>query len=82
MAPLHVENWDLVTRDTETAEVLNDFCASVFTGKGYSCIIQAAESKGKKWEKENLLAVSEDQVWDDLNNLKVHKSMGPNEVHP
>ncbi|KFZ62589.1 hypothetical protein N321_10348, partial [Antrostomus carolinensis] len=26
--------------------------------------------------------VGEDQVWDHLRNLKVHKSMGPNGMHP
>jgi len=30
--------------------VLNDdFFASVFTGKGFSCTTQAAASKGKNW---------------------------------
>ncbi|KFW01811.1 hypothetical protein N326_04975, partial [Eurypyga helias] len=26
--------------------------------------------------------VSEDQVWERLRNLKVHKSMGPDGIHP
>ncbi|KFV90953.1 hypothetical protein N326_03957, partial [Eurypyga helias] len=26
--------------------------------------------------------VSEDQVWEHLGNLKVHKSMGPDGIHP
>lgn len=34
------------------AEVLNNFFASVFTGTDYSLTIQDAESKVKKWEKE------------------------------
>ena len=62
MSPLWKETGDLVTRDTEKAEVLNDFFASVFTGKGSSHTTQAAESKGKNLEKEDLPAVSEDQV--------------------
>lgn len=48
---------------------------AVFISKGSSCTTQAAESNGKKWEKEELLTVSEDQVQDCLKNLKVHKSM-------
>ena len=54
----------------------------VFTGKDSSCTAQAAESKSKNWEKEDLPAVSEDQAQDHLKNLKVHKSMGPDEIHP
>ena len=40
------------------------------------------EGKGRDWENEEPLTVEEDQVWDHLRNLKVHKSMGPHEVHP
>ena len=39
------------------------------------------EGKGRDWEKEELPTVGEDQVRDHLRNLKVHKSMGPDEVH-
>ena len=59
--PLHKETEDLVTRDMEKAQVLNDLFASVFTGKGSTRTAQAAESKGKNWEKEVMPAVSEDQ---------------------
>ena len=72
---------DLVTRDMEKAEVLSDFFASVFTGKGSGNTAQAAESSGKNLEKVDLPAVSEDEVQDHLRNLKVHKSMGPNKIH-
>ena len=54
----------------------------VFTSQGSSCMAQAAESKGKNWEKEDLPAVSEDHICDHLKNLQVHKCMGPNEIHP
>ena len=53
------------------AEVLKNFFASALTSKGSSHTIQAAESKGKNWEKEDkedLPAVSKDQVLD----VKVH----------
>ena len=43
---------------------------------------QAAESKGKNWEKEDLPAVSEDDICDHLKNLQVHKCMGPDELRP
>ncbi|KFV58615.1 hypothetical protein N328_12251, partial [Gavia stellata] len=37
---------------------------------------------GRDWENKELPTVGEDQVRDHLRNLKVHKSMGPDEVHP
>ena len=62
MGPLWKETEDLVTRDMEKAELLNDFFASVFTSKSSSHTAQDAESKGKNREKKDLPAVSEDQV--------------------
>ncbi|KFQ02545.1 RNA-directed DNA polymerase from mobile element jockey, partial [Leptosomus discolor] len=37
---------------------------------------------GRDWEKEDPHTVREDQVRDYIKNLKVYKSMGPDEVHP
>ncbi|KFV15180.1 hypothetical protein N339_07374, partial [Pterocles gutturalis] len=37
---------------------------------------------GSDWEKEEPPAVGEDQVRDHLKNLKVHRSVGPDEIHP
>ncbi|XP_076217536.1 uncharacterized protein LOC143172166 [Aptenodytes patagonicus] len=82
VGPLRNETGDLVTRDTEKAEVLNDFFASVFTGKCSSLTAQAAEGKGGDWENEEPPTVGEDQVQDHLRHLKVHESMGPDEIHP
>ena len=62
--------------------MFSDFFASVCSGKGFSHSTQAAESNGKNWEKEDVHAGSEDQFWDHLKYLKVHKSMGPNDIHP
>jgi len=62
--------------------MLNVFFSTNFTVQGSRCTAQAAESKGKDWEKETLPAVSENQVWDHLQYLKVHNSMGPNKIHP
>ena len=64
----------------EKPEVLNVFFASVFTGKCSSHTTQVAEGEDRDWENEELPAV--DQVQDHLRNLKVLKSMGPDEAHP
>jgi len=59
---LQKETGDLVTRGTEKAEVLNDFFASVFTGKGSSYTAQVSESNSKNLEKIDLPVVCEDQI--------------------
>ncbi|GAB0190424.1 hypothetical protein GRJ2_001507700 [Grus japonensis] len=80
VGPLQNETGDLVTQDMEKAEVLNDFFASVFTGK---CLSHAAQvTEGRDWENAEPTTVGEDQVREYLRNLKVHKSMGPDELHP
>ncbi|PKU42232.1 reverse hypothetical protein [Limosa lapponica baueri] len=48
---------------------------------GSSHAAQITEGKGRDCENEELLTVGEDQVRDHLRNLKVHKCMGPNEIH-
>ncbi|GAB0202696.1 mitochondrial enolase superfamily member 1 [Grus japonensis] len=64
----------------EKAEVLNDFFASVSTGKCLSHTAQVTE--GRDWENAEPPTVGEDQVREYLRNLKVHKAMGPDEMHP
>ncbi|GAB0202194.1 hypothetical protein GRJ2_002685000 [Grus japonensis] len=64
----------------EKAEVLNDFFASVFTGKSLSHTAQVTE--GRDWENAEPPTVGENQVREYLRNLEVHKSMGPDELHP
>ncbi|GAB0180188.1 mitochondrial enolase superfamily member 1 [Grus japonensis] len=82
VGPLWKEMGDLVTQDIEKAEVLNDVFASVFTSKSSSHTAQVTEGKGRDWENEKPPTVGEDQVRDHLRNLKVHESMGPDEMRP
>ncbi|GAB0190817.1 mitochondrial enolase superfamily member 1 [Grus japonensis] len=79
VGPLWNEMGELVTQDIEKAEVLSDFFASVFTGKCLSHTAQVTE--GRDWENAEPPTVGEDQVREHLRNLKVHKSMGPDEMH-
>jgi len=60
-------------------EVLNN-CFS-FTGKCSNHTAQVADGKGRGWENEEPHNVGKDQVPAYLRNLKLHKSMGPDEVH-
>ncbi|GAB0188641.1 mitochondrial enolase superfamily member 1 [Grus japonensis] len=60
VGPLRNETGDLVTQDMEKAEVLNDFFASVFTGKYLNRTAQVAE--GRDWENAEPPTVGEDQV--------------------
>ena len=77
MGPLRKAMGYLVTWDMEKAEVLNNFFTSVFTGKCSSHTAQVAEGKDRDWESKESPTVREDH----LRNLKVHKSVGPDEVH-
>ncbi|PKU33940.1 rna-directed dna polymerase from mobile element jockey-like [Limosa lapponica baueri] len=75
VGPLQKERGDLVTQDMEKAEVLNDFFASVFTGKGSNHTTQVAEGKNRGYENEEPPTVGADQVQDHLRNLKSRGSL-------
>ncbi|GAB0199978.1 hypothetical protein GRJ2_002463200 [Grus japonensis] len=62
VGPLRNETGDLITQDMEKAEVLNDFFASVFTGKCLSHTTQVTDSKGRDWENAEPPTVGEDRV--------------------
>ncbi|GAB0188489.1 mitochondrial enolase superfamily member 1 [Grus japonensis] len=50
VGPLWKETGDLITQDMEKAEALNDFFASVFTGKCSSHTTHVTEGKGRVWK--------------------------------
>ncbi|KFV08917.1 hypothetical protein N340_13153, partial [Tauraco erythrolophus] len=62
VGPLRKEMGDLATQDMEKAKVLNDFFASVFTGKSSSSTAHATEGKGRDWDNEEPPTVGEDEV--------------------
>ncbi|PKU40656.1 rna-directed dna polymerase from mobile element jockey-like [Limosa lapponica baueri] len=82
VGPLWKETGDLASQGMDKAELLNNFFASVFTSKGSNHTTQVTEGKNRGSVNEELPTVQEDQVRDLLRNLKVHKSMGPDEIHP
>ena len=40
------------------------------------------EPQERNWGSKVPPTEREDQVWDHLRNLKIHKSIGPEEMHP
>jgi len=72
----------LVMEDAEKAELLNVFFASVFSAKAGPQESQALEAREVAHREDNFPLVEEDCVRDHLTNLDVHKSMGPDGMHP
>lgn len=62
--------------------MLNVFFASIFTAKISPQQSQALETTEEVWRKEDIPLVAEDGVRDNLSKLDIHKSMGPDGVHP
>ncbi|GAB0196290.1 SPRY domain-containing SOCS box protein 3 [Grus japonensis] len=50
--------------------------------RGAGSLTGTQGSLNRDWENEEPPTVGEDQVRDHLRNLEVHKSMGPDEMHP
>ncbi|PKU40134.1 hypothetical protein llap_9557 [Limosa lapponica baueri] len=70
VGPLRKETGHLVTQNMDKAELLNDFFASLFTGKGSNRTAQVTEGKNRDSENEEPPTVQEEEVRDLLRNLK------------
>uniref|UniRef100_K7F0D3 Reverse transcriptase domain-containing protein n=1 Tax=Pelodiscus sinensis TaxID=13735 RepID=K7F0D3_PELSI len=79
VGPLLDERGNLVTDDVGKAEVLNAFFASVFMDKVSS---QANALGNAVWEEGGQPLVGKEQIRNYLEKLNVHKSMGPDLMHP
>ncbi|CAM5088467.1 unnamed protein product [Eretmochelys imbricata] len=78
VCPLLNEGGNLVTEDVEKANVLNAFFASVCTNKVCSRIAALGSTA---WGGGGQPSVKVEVVWDYLEKLDVHKSMGPDALH-
>ena len=72
----------MVTTDIEKAEVLNNFFASICTGRQASQVFHFPEPVDGGWGIKVLPTVSEEQVRYHLMNLNKYKSMGPDDMNP
>jgi len=82
VGPLLNEAGVLVTEDAEKTELLNAFFASVFSSKAGPQESQALEVREEALREDDFALVEEDSVMDRLSDLDVHKSMGPDGMHP
>jgi len=82
VGPLLNEAGVLVTEDAEKAELLNAFFASVLSTKAGPQESQVPEVREEAYSEDDFTLVEEDCVRDHLSNLDVHKSMGPDGMHP
>jgi len=80
--PLLNEEGALVVEDTEKAELLNALFASVSSAKAGPQETQALEAREEAYREDDFPLVEEDCMRDNLSDLDVHKSMGPDGMHP
>ena len=68
--------------ETHCWNIFNAFFASAFSAKTGPQESQAPEVREEAYKEDDFPLVEEDCVRDRLSDLDVHKSMGPNGMHP
>ena len=83
VGPLRDNAGNIITEDKTTANIFNDYFASVFTVEDRDNI-PLAEQIFTGLESEGLseICISEDIVFKKLNELNVNKSPGSDDLHP
>ena len=83
VGPLKDQNGELLVEDQKNAELLNGYFSSVFTQEDVSNIPEPKIMfKGDNNEKLTELQVTPKEVLGKLENLKVDKSPGGDNIHP
>lgn len=72
---------DLISKEMKKTELPNYFSAFIFNGKYSTHAVCVTGHKVRDWENEESPTVREEWVRDHLRNIKVHKTMRPDEVH-
>jgi hypothetical protein len=70
----------LTSSDSEKANVLADFCSSVFTGE--DGLVMPELNINPNIPKLDILNISAETIKKKLDNLKIDKSPGPDNMHP
>ncbi|KAK4827625.1 hypothetical protein QYF61_019835 [Mycteria americana] len=82
IGPILVEDGHLINRDEEKPEAFNAFFASVFNNTDRPWAVRSPESEDHECGNSDFPFVDTEIVRDQLYQLNVYKSMGPDGIHP